>query len=146
VEQARKLISTHQFNNEPYRILLASLAPGMRSTDAFIASTLQKHVIREIRLGDVAVKNPDALKWRELSKRWVLIQGATEGRAADGEEPLETELVDDDPQEDAAEAGDDKRGPTVPTHGLPTKDNPMIVAIYGQICIAAKSYQSAICE
>jgi general transcription factor 3C polypeptide 3 (transcription factor C subunit 4) len=27
---------------------------------------------------------------------------------------------------------------------IPTKNNPIIIAIYGQICIAAKSYQSAI--
>jgi general transcription factor 3C polypeptide 3 (transcription factor C subunit 4) len=28
---------------------------------------------------------------------------------------------------------------------IPTKENAVIVTIYGQICIAAKSYQSAIC-
>ena len=28
---------------------------------------------------------------------------------------------------------------------LPVKENPVGVAVYGQICLAAKSYQSAIC-
>ena len=28
---------------------------------------------------------------------------------------------------------------------LPTKDNPLLVTIYGQISLAAKSYQSALC-
>ena len=33
----------------------------------------------------------------------------------------------------------------VPKIKLPTKENPVSVAIYGQICLAARSYQSAIC-
>ena len=32
-----------------------------------------------------------------------------------------------------------------PVFPLPTKQNPMITALYGQLCIAAKSYQSGIC-
>ncbi|KAG6836328.1 hypothetical protein H0H93_009078 [Arthromyces matolae] len=99
VEQARKLITVHQFNNEPQRILIAVLSSGLRPTDAFITSTLQKHMFREMKLADLAVKNPELLRWNPLNKRY------------------------------AATAG------TV---------NPIIVAIYGQICIAAKSYQSAI--
>jgi len=50
IEQCRKLIMHHQFNNESLRILLASLVSGLRNTDAFITSTLQKHLFREMKL------------------------------------------------------------------------------------------------
>ena len=36
MEQCRKLVSAHKFNNEPLRIMLAA-------TDEFIAATFQKH-------------------------------------------------------------------------------------------------------
>ncbi|KAG6826536.1 hypothetical protein H0H92_015434, partial [Tricholoma furcatifolium] len=131
VEQARKLITVHQFNNEPQRILLAVLSSGLRPTDCFITSTLQKHLFREMKLADLAVRTPEALRWNNLNKRYAPTAG------------IKTEQGDDDA--DDAEAG------ALPTADrdakafeIPTKQNPIIVAIYGQICIAAKSYQSAI--
>ncbi|KAF8636092.1 hypothetical protein AX17_003797 [Amanita inopinata Kibby_2008] len=145
VEHARKLITTHQFNNEPLRILLASLSSGLHATDAFITSTLQKHLFREMKLADTAVKNPEALKWNPVNKRYA---SAVQGKPSD----VASEAGGD--EDDAGEDG----GDTVLTAGgsgghlreaagdakIPTKHNPVIVAIYGQICIAAKSYQSAI--
>ncbi|KAI9463423.1 hypothetical protein HD554DRAFT_1309138 [Boletus coccyginus] len=47
VEQSRKLINAYQFNNEPMRLPLSSLASGLRPTDSLISSTLQKHMLRE---------------------------------------------------------------------------------------------------
>ena len=129
MEQSRKLINSHQYNNEPYRLLLASLNSGLRNTDAFLASTLTKHLLRDIKGGDTALKNPEVLRWNPILKRY--------GVGAKVEE--------DD--EDGGNAE-----PTVPTDGdgaskprLPTKENPVGVALYGQICLAAKSYQSALC-
>jgi len=133
VEQCRKLINQHQFNNEPLRILTASLASGLRNTDAFITSTLQKHLFREMKLSDMAVKNPGNLRWNPLNKRYAL-KGGT-GKDVEEEED-EEEVIN-------TEASESK---TTATPRLPTKEDPMIVTIYGQICIAAKSYQSAICE
>lgn len=59
--------------------------------------------------------------------------------------------VDDDDEQDAQENaasggkdGGDAAGGN--QSRLPTKENPVCVAIYGQICLAAKSYQSALCE
>src|ERR1700727_2562480 len=72
VEQCRKLITTHQFNNEPLRILLASLASGLRTTDSFITSTLQKHLLRELKINDTVVKNPDALRWVPTNRRYAV--------------------------------------------------------------------------
>ena len=130
VEHCRKFIVIHQFNNEPLRMLCACLASGYRSTDAFIASTLQKHLFREMRLYDTAVHNKDVLKWNSVPRRWGMNKA---GEADEG--------VDDEPNPEGVEGGDEKN----PAPQLPTKDNPAIFALYGHICLAGKSYQSAIC-
>lgn len=146
VEQCRKLINHHQFNNEPLRILIASLASGLRNTDAFITSTLQKYLFREMKLFDVAVKNPGNLRWNPVNKRYTLKGGSSKDVGEGGE-------GDDDGEEEEEEGGNEDENanvivnePSDSTPALPTKENPLIVTIYGQICIAAKSYQSAICE
>lgn len=136
VEHARKIILGHQFNNEPLRILLASLGGGLRATDAFLASTLSKHLLREVRLTDTAVKNKDGLKWNATLKRW----GPSSAKA---EPDDDDDLEPDDPQEESsAHPTIDK---TTNLESLPTKGNPVNIAVYGQICLAAKSYQSALC-
>jgi len=117
----------YQFNNEPLRIMLACLSAGMRPTDAFITSTLQKHLFRETKLADAAVTNPDALKWLPITKRYCL--------AGKDEE-------DKDNDDEAGQVGSGEEGRPM----LPSKLNPMLVSIYGQVCVAAKSYQSAICS
>jgi general transcription factor 3C polypeptide 3 (transcription factor C subunit 4) len=145
VEQCRKLINQHQFNKEPLRILTASLASGLRNTDAFITSTLQKHLFREMKLSDVAVKNPGNLRWNPLNKRYALKGGSTKDMdEVDGEVDGDGEGNEDDG--DAVDASNTEPSTQTTTPPLPTKEDPMIVTIYGQICIAAKSYQSAICE
>ncbi|KAI9512391.1 TPR-like protein [Russula earlei] len=128
VEHCRKFIVIHQFNNEPLRMLCACLASGYRSTDAFIASTLQKHLFREMRLYDTAVRNKDALKWNAIPRRWGMNKS---GEADEG--------ADDEPNPEGVE-GDERN----PAPQLPTKENPVIFALYGHICLAGKSYQSAI--
>ncbi len=134
MEQCRKLINTHQFNNEPYRILLASLGNGPHATDAFLASTLSKHLLRELRSGDAALKNPGALKWNGTTKRF--------GLSGSG-----LKVEDDDEEEPPAPSASGGSGLTAAEQPkLPTKENPIGVAVYGQICLAAKSYQSALCE
>ncbi|KAH7927002.1 TPR-like protein [Leucogyrophana mollusca] len=140
VEQCRKLITGHQFNNEPHRILLATLASGLRSTDSFISSTLQKHILRELRLQDAATKTPESLKWSIINRRYTLAamknsDGVDLAKANDGDEGL-----DDEGDEGAVEdtVGDKK------LLTMPTKNNPVPVALYGQITLAAKSYQSAL--
>ena len=135
VEQTRKLITQHQFNNEPLRILMASLASGLKVTDSFITSTLQKHLFREMKLSDTAVKNPDILKWIPLNKRYA---PTGQGKSTDPDEGDDD--AEDNDLENESTAHDKFNRPEIPT-----KENPVIVTIYGQICIAAKSYQSAIC-
>ncbi|KAH6893966.1 hypothetical protein BKA70DRAFT_1160794 [Coprinopsis sp. MPI-PUGE-AT-0042] len=151
VEQSRKLITRHQFNNEPLRLLLASLSCGLRPTDAFITSTLQKHLFREMKISDSAVKNRDGLRWNGLNKRWAVTPtGSGSGKSGGGDMEGDGEGEDDDDleRELSAEipAGADTSSATnvEGRPAIPTKQNPVLVTIYGQICIAAKSYQSGI--
>lgn len=143
VDHSRKLITAHQFNNEPLRILLASLSSGLVPTDAFITSTLQKHLFREMKLSDTAVKHPEMLKWNPLNKRY-----APTGSKATEQEQEEEEDNDEVTQD--ATIGSSTAAPTSAPDTksglppIPTAFNPVIITIYGQICIAAKSYQSAI--
>ena len=129
VEQARKMVNGHQFNNEPLRVLLVSLSHGLRATDAFLASTLSKHLLRELRLSDTAVKQPDKLRWNPTTRRYAQAKTDAEDAGDDDEDVPSVDL------EKGSHAKD-----------LPTKDNPVNVAVYGQICLAAKSYQSALCQ
>jgi general transcription factor 3C polypeptide 3 (transcription factor C subunit 4) len=70
VEQACNLITVHQFN-EPLRILMACLSSGFRLLDTFFTSTLQKRLLREMKLADTAVKSTEVLNWDPLNK-WYL--------------------------------------------------------------------------
>ena len=124
------MIYAHQFNNEPLRLLCASLASGLHATDVFIVSTLQKALLREIKLADAAVHSRDKLRFHSVNKRW----GIPAGKGS---------KEDKDDKEDEAEDGfGEAKGLA---SELPTKDNPLLVTIYGQISLAAKSYQSALC-
>jgi general transcription factor 3C polypeptide 3 (transcription factor C subunit 4) len=132
VEQARKLINVHQFNNEPIRILFACLASGLQQTDAFIASPFQKHMLREVKFADLAVNHREQLKWNPHKRRY----GASGGtKAADDD--------DDDAGEDLGGGEGSQSLTDLPKP--PTKPNPNILTLYGQFCITARSYQSAIC-
>jgi general transcription factor 3C polypeptide 3 (transcription factor C subunit 4) len=179
VDQCRRLSTTHQFNNEPFRILLSALAAGLRPTDAFVDVKFAKSLLREVKMSDYAVQTPEAFKWTPSgnSGRWGAVGGVGNlgkekkkgvGTAKQDLEELE-ELEDEAEAEDGAGAGTavggsgqsgasgasssggaagDGTGSNAgvkPMFPLPTKQNPMITALYGQLCIAAKSYQSGIC-
>ncbi|KZT34747.1 TPR-like protein [Sistotremastrum suecicum HHB10207 ss-3] len=128
-EQCRALINTYQFNNEPLRLLLVSLGGGFLSTEAFINTRLQKHLIRELRTAEEVVKGKDA-KWNAISGRWVVQSGS--GTRDDAEEGLEEPVV-------AAEKSRDKAPLPKPTQG-----NPIHMGVYGMLCSCAKSYSSAL--
>jgi general transcription factor 3C polypeptide 3 (transcription factor C subunit 4) len=133
VEQARKMINLHQFNNEPIRILLAGLSSGLHQTDSFIASPFQKHMLREVKFADLAARNKDQMRWNPRTRRYGTIGGgkvAEEDEDEVGEEPI---------------VGEDARAVSdIPKP--PSKQNPVILTLYGQFCVTAKSYQSAICR
>ncbi|KAG2056694.1 TPR-like protein [Suillus hirtellus] len=137
VEQCRKMINTHQFNNEAFRLLLVSLASGHHPTDPFVSSTLQKHTLRELRLHDAAVKTPELMKWNAIGRKYNL---SSSGK----EEPSKAEEEVDDEAEIPGPAENNATEKTAIR--MPTKHNPIIVTLYGQMSLAAKSYQSAICK
>lgn len=142
VEQCRKLINAYQFNNEPMRLLLSSLASGLRPTDSFISSTLQKHLLREVRLSDGAVKTPEFLRWNNSGQRYHL---GTVKSGGDDETIKGADAAEDD-AEDAGDAAEPTPATDKKPLWLPMKNNPYPVTLYGQLCLAAKSYQSAICK
>ncbi|RPD58991.1 TPR-like protein [Lentinus tigrinus ALCF2SS1-7] len=127
VEQARKLINGHQFNNEPLRVLISSLGSGLHATDAFLVSTLSKHLLRECRLADAAVNDPGTLRFNNAQRRWNFPGASGRPEADDEDEDVETPAVTE-----------------LEKSKLPTKPNPVNVAVYGQILLAARSYQSAL--
>ncbi|KAG2139828.1 uncharacterized protein EDB93DRAFT_1241934 [Suillus bovinus] len=137
VEQCRKIINTHQFNNEAFRLLLVSLASGHHPTDPFVSSTLQKHTLRELRIHDAAVKTPELMKWNPVGRKYNVSSSGKE----------EPSKVDEEVDEEAEIPGPMESNATEKTAvRMPTKNNPIIVTLYGQMSLAAKSYQSAICK
>ena len=73
-----------------------------------------------------SVKSPESLRWNPTLHRFSVAGAKAE---------------DDDAAESAGDAPEGERRVR-----LPSKENPIGVALYGQICLAAKSYQSAICK
>ncbi|CCM04149.1 uncharacterized protein FIBRA_06311 [Fibroporia radiculosa] len=136
VEQSRKLVLAYQFNNEPLRVLLMSLSNGHRATDAFLVSTLAKHLLRELKLADTALKNPEALRWNSVLRRYGLGSSGSKGADDDDTDDEEDALKEGTPTGETSDGREKTK--------LPTKGNPVSIAIYGQICLAARSYQSAL--
>ena len=112
-----------------------------------------------MKLSDTAVKNPSSLKWNPLNKRYAPKGGSksattttTTTTDADAEGEEEDEEIEGGGEDDnhGPEPSDsmtvnEKISTSTSAPPLPAKENPLIIAMYGQICIAAKSYQSAIC-
>jgi general transcription factor 3C polypeptide 3 (transcription factor C subunit 4) len=118
---------TYQFHNEPLRILVAGLSAGLRQTDAFITSTLQKAMFREVGMFDAAVKEASEdggggrMRWVKGNGRWSVAAG---GKGEDKDEN----------EEDVGTSG--KAGKQHDASGdgrpeLPTVQNPVVVGIYG---------------
>jgi general transcription factor 3C polypeptide 3 (transcription factor C subunit 4) len=129
VEQGRKVIFTYQFNNEPIRILLASLASGHRQLDAFVASAFQKAMLREVRFSDLAFNHPEQIRWNSSKRRFFNATVAPKSEY-------------DDEGEGEDDVGADPNQMQVDAPSLPKKLNPLLVTMYGQSCT---SYQSSIC-
>ncbi|KAF9034944.1 hypothetical protein BJ165DRAFT_1409809 [Panaeolus papilionaceus] len=145
VEQAHKLIMTHQFNNEPLRILLDSLPSGLKLTDSFFTSMLRKYLFREMKLSDMAVKNPWILRWDGLNRRYAAAATTSDPAWKNKAEDVDKEKANDEtPAPTTGGGGATATANVERAPRIPTKKNPVIVAIHGQIYVAAKSYQGAI--
>jgi general transcription factor 3C polypeptide 3 (transcription factor C subunit 4) len=58
----------HQFNNEPLRIILACLTPGLRGTDAFIEKNLSKWSLRLNRGWDQGAETRNAEQYEQPAR------------------------------------------------------------------------------
>ena len=143
--------------------MLAALASGLANTDEFISSPLQKHLLREMRIWDAAA-NGGEVQWSVTTKRWTFPTDSSSKEPVEKrrkqnvsqvrEQPMEVdEEFEDEDLEEVGEAGEDnennsdenlsKRSDV--TVRKPTKQSAMLPLIYGQMCTAVKSYQSALC-
>ena len=107
------------------------MGSGLRATDAFLLSTLAKHLLRETRLADAAVRDPESVRFNNTQRRWAMVSNSVK------QDPEDVPDDDDDPEASAVSE--------LERSSLPTKPNPLNVAVYGQIMLSARSYQSAIC-
>ncbi|KAF8209519.1 hypothetical protein K438DRAFT_1904162 [Mycena galopus ATCC 62051] len=136
VEQSRKLLMAHQFHNEPMRIMTAALGSGIKPTDAFLLSTLQKFLHREVKMFDAAVNDPDALIWSVQCKRFSM-------KSVGGAEGFEDD-EDEDEKQGGAEPTTRRKKPRAPRlPEIAKKPNATVVGLYGLVCLVAKSFQSA---
>ena len=146
IEHCQKLFKDHQFNNDPFRFLLAALSNGgLDANEAFIATNFQKVALRELRLWEANARG-DPLVLRQNGARWIAIQGddgldddenpGTEAgtsmrKVKKATEPKTAKSFT--PQEDS------------PTPVRPKKMSPLVYACYGYVMLCARSYQSAKC-
>lgn len=117
VELVRGLIRRQQFSLEALQFLMASLGSGIKAADAFSNLNLQKFLLRELKLWNASATTDD-LKWSSKSRRWLL------------------------PRRDGSQVEDDGSVQPIPK---PQKISPVAHALYGELLLTAKSYQSSIC-
>ena len=140
VEHLRRLFITHQFNNEVFRLLPICLAPGLHGTEAFIDTKLQKFLNRTVRFWEAAIPKPGEeaggrskpeLRYSTKHSRWIFATGERDEEDSDHEGEGEVE---------------NGSATQVPKPPKPTVDNPVGLTLYSQVLLAAKSYQTAVCE
>ena len=119
VERNCKIVFAYQSNNDPIRIPPAALASGHHQLDAFIASTFQEAVLRQVLFSGLVFSHPERIKWNS-SKRRFLISSVAVKSGYNGWEA-----------EDDASA--DLNRTQVDTPGLPYQPNPLLVIMYGQL-------------
>ncbi|QRV85565.1 TPR-2 domain protein [Ceratobasidium sp. AG-Ba] len=130
VEYSRKLVTRHQFNNDALRLMLASLGGGITAAEAFVDSSLQKFLFREMTLFERASRGEPAVFVGGGRNRWKIGKGEDDD---DGE--AEAAL----PNKNSASAVASNPCPV-----LPTKESPAFITAYAQISGGTKSYQTEI--
>ncbi|KIM34146.1 hypothetical protein M408DRAFT_91230 [Serendipita vermifera MAFF 305830] len=95
----RAISTDTQFNNETLRILLGSLTPGLRGTDAFIERNLTKWSLRINRVWDMAVETRKAREARrgsvesEQETERMIVTMDVDGDVATSAAPSKTESM-----------------------------------------------------
>ncbi|KAJ7136137.1 hypothetical protein C8R44DRAFT_769783 [Mycena epipterygia] len=127
VEQCKKIMASHRFKNEPLRILLAAVGSGLPSTDAFMYPPLQKVVCREMKYSP-SISDESPKGNTSPSTRSTFSMPKTEGVNEEGN----------------VGQGDGINNTVV--HPIPEAAhmNPVMTAVYAEMCSISKQYQSAI--
>jgi general transcription factor 3C polypeptide 3 (transcription factor C subunit 4) len=131
LEVMRVLIKNHQYSSDTYLLLSAVLGSGIKPADSFANLNLQKFLLREIKLWDSAANGDPRLKWNHRTMRWVLPNGIIGLNTKEQTEDTPDELTDDISLNNVAAV-------------RPKKRSAVLYAIYGEVLLIAKSYQSAI--
>ncbi|KIO19648.1 hypothetical protein M407DRAFT_30685 [Tulasnella calospora MUT 4182] len=139
LEHSRRLIFTHQFNNDPLRLYLACMGGGIHSIDTFIDTKYQKALRREIDYYKL-ITDGEEPRWAAPRNRWVFNE---KGGKQDEDESSDGE------QDGGASNKRKSKVPTAivganPSPSKAIKDSPVLLALYGQLSSCAKSYQSAL--
>lgn len=134
LDQCRKLMIVRQFNNDPYRLFLAVCASGLPQTDLFIQGTLQKHIVRELRITEAAKKGTAI--WYSKRRRYMI---STDKSVEANEDPDREGVAD----EDIDYVPSNEKAGVFPR---PTRKNAALYTMYGQSCATARSFQSSLCE
>ena len=150
LEQNRRISGSNQFNNDGVRLMLATLGSGTQAVESYIDSKLQKAVLREVRLIEKSAQGLP-LRWSERSFRYIYTPGNSDAPGdEDADEDREGGSDADNDGEASVLAGGassgDKAARMAPQPSRATKISPVMLAQYGQICLCARSFQSAIWE
>lgn len=135
-DYARRLVTRYHMNNDALRLLLASLGGGITAAEAFLDSSLQKFLYREMQLFEKAAKGDPAVFIGGGRNRWDFGPGKG-GNDEDGDGDASVAV----PKNTAASAAASN-----PTPVLPTKESPVYISAYAQISGATRSYQTEICK
>lgn len=130
VEQGKRIMASHRFNNEPLRILLAAVGSGLPSTDAFMYYPFQKVVCREMKYSP-GISNESPKRNTSPSTHSTFSMPETEGV-----------------NEEESNVGQGDRIDKAVAHLFPEAAhmNPVMTAAYAEMCNISKQYQSAICK
>lgn len=126
----------YHMNNDALRLLLASLGGGITAAEAFLDSTLQKFLFREMVLFERAAKGEPAAFIGGGRNRWDF-NGGKGTNDEDGDAEGSAVI----PKNSAASAAASN-----PTPVLPTQESPVYITAYAQISGATRSYQTEICK
>ncbi|KAF8327415.1 uncharacterized protein EI90DRAFT_3127081 [Cantharellus anzutake] len=143
MEHCQKLLRDHQFNNDPFRFLLAGLSKGgLDANEAFIATNFQKMALRELRLWEANARG-DPLVLRQNGTRWIAVQGddALDDDEIPGEEDGSRSKKGKTTEAKSSRGSNSQENFPMPLR--PKKMSPLIYAFYGYIMFCARSYQSA---
>lgn len=141
MEHSRRLIFTHQFNNDPLRLYLACMGGGIYTIDTFIDTNFQKLMHREIDIYRMVARGCPK-QWVPARNRWS-VKEATARPGDDSEEEEEAPKPSKGGRKEPTATSSPSF--TNPTPSMATKESPILLTLYGQISANSKSWQSALC-